>query len=76
MTVFGGEERGKDMEHIKFFKDVKKREIKKGEEFVVKRDIYGTCVVCTGENRMNWITTASVLKRYGNLTGEPKLCFS
>lgn len=64
------------MEYIEFTKDIKKRGIKKGEKFIVKRTIMNDCVVCTGENRMNWITTESVLKRYGKLTGNPQLCFS
>ena len=63
------------MEKIKFYKDVKKHNIKKGEEFIVKRDINNMCVVCTGENRLNWVTTQRTLKRYGNLTGDPQLCF-
>lgn len=61
------------MEHIEFTKDVKRRVIKKGENFVVKKTIMDKCVVCTDENRMNWITTESVLKRYGKLSGEPQL---
>lgn len=64
------------MEHIEFKKDVEKHGIKKGEKFIVKRTIMDKCVVCTGEERMNWITTETTLKEYGELTGKPQLCFN
>lgn len=64
------------MEYIEFTKSVKKYGIKKGEKIIVKRTIMDECVVCTGEGRPNWITTDTILKKYGKLTGEPQLCFS
>ena len=64
------------MEYIEFAKDVKKYGIKKGEKIIVKRTIMNECVVCTGEGRINWITSETTLKKYGKLTGEPQLCFN
>ena len=64
------------MEYIEFTKDVKKYDIKNGEKLMVKRTIMGECVVCTGEKRLNWVTSDTILKKYGKLTGEPQLCFN
>ena len=64
------------MEKIRFTRDVKIRGIKKGEEFIVKRNIMGVCVVCTGEGRLNWIVSEPVLKRFGVLSGTPQFCFN
>lgn len=61
------------MEYVTFKKDIKKYNIKKGERLPVWRNIMWECVVCTGNERMNYIVSESALRRYGELTGIPQL---
>lgn len=65
------------MERIKMVKNSPKYGLKKGDEFVVKRNIMGECVIImTDEHKSNLIWSESKVKNYGILTGSPQLCFS
>lgn len=70
-------ERMINMERVKMVKNSPKYGFKKGDEFVVKRNIMGECVIImTDENVPNLIWSESKVKNYGILTGKPQLCFS
>ena len=70
-------ERMIDMERVKMVKNSPKYGFKKGDEFVVKRNIMGECVIImTDENIPNLIWSENKVKSYGILTGKPQLCFS
>lgn len=50
---------------------------KKGDEFVVKRNIMGECIIImTDKHTPNLIWSANKLKNYGILTGKPSLYFA
>ena len=62
------------MEKVKMVKNSPKYGFKKGEEFVVKRNIMGECVVIMeDENIPNLIWSERKLRSYGILTGTPQL---
>lgn len=48
---------------------------KKGNKFVVKRNIMNKCVVIMDEHTPNLILSERELRNYGTLTGTPQLCF-
>ena len=65
------------MERVKMYKNSPKYGFKKGEEFIVKRNIMGECVIIIPDNYTpNLIWSEEKLKNYGVITGEPQLCFS
>lgn len=65
------------MEKVKMMKNSPKYNFKKGDEFVVKRNIMGECVIIRTEpNEPNLIWKESKLRNYGILTGKAQLCFS
>lgn len=65
------------MEIVKMVRNSPKHGFKKGDEFVVKRNIMGECVIImTDEHTPNLIWSESKVKNYGILTGKPQLCFS
>lgn len=66
-----------NMEKIKMVKNSPKYGFKKGDEFVVKRNIMGECVIIMkDEHTPNLIWSEKKAKSYGVLTGKPQLCFS
>ena len=65
------------MERVKMIKNSPKYGFKKGDEFVVKRNIMGECVIImTDKNIPNLIWSENKVKSYGLLTGKPQLYFS
>lgn len=65
------------MERVKMVKNSPKYGFKKGDEFVVKRNIMGErVIIMTDENIPNLIWSENKVKSYGILTGKPQLCFS
>lgn len=49
---------------------------KKGDEFVVKRNIRNECVIIMDDEDIpNLILSEQKLRSYGTLTGTPQLCF-
>lgn len=65
------------MEKVKMIKNSPKYGFKKGDEFMVKRNIMGECVIIIPEERTpNLIWSETKVRNYGILTGEPQLCFS
>lgn len=63
------------MEKVKMTKNSPKYGFKKGDEFVVKRNIRNKCVVIMDEHIPNLILSERKLRNYGTLTGTPQLCF-
>ena len=64
------------MEKITMHKNSPKYGFRKGDEFMVKRDINGMCVIITDEDKPNLVWTEDKAQNYGRLTGEPQLCFN
>lgn len=65
------------MERITMWKNSKKYGFKEGEEFMVKRDINGMCVIIMPDgNKPNLVWTEDRARSYGLLEGEPQLCFN
>lgn len=65
------------MEKVKIMRNSTKYDFKVGDEFIVKRNIMNECVIIVNnENKPNIILSESELKYYGNLIGEPQLCFN
>ena len=64
------------MEKITMLRNSKTYGFKKGDEFMVKRDINGRCVVIMPEDRPNLSWSEERARCYGMLTGEPQLCFN
>ena len=65
------------MEKIKMTRDSKKYKFKKGDEFVVKRNINNECVIVFMKDRTpNAVISERQARRYGKLSGTPQLCFS
>lgn len=65
------------MEKVKMYKNSPKYGFKKDDEFVVKRNIMGECVIIMKEEHTpNLIWSENKLRAYGILTGTPQLCFS
>lgn len=63
------------MEKVTMTKNSPKYGFKKGDEFVVKRNIMNECVVIMDEHTPNLILSERRLRTYGTLTGTPQLCF-
>lgn len=65
------------MERVKMVRNSPKYGFKKCDEFMVKRNIMGECVVIMpDEHTPNLVWSESKLKNYGILTGTPQVCFS
>ena len=64
------------MEKVKMLRNSPKYGFKRDDEFVVKRNIMGECVIITDANKPNIILSERRVKTYGVLTGTPQLCFS
>lgn len=65
------------MERVKMVRNSPKYGFKKGDEFVVKRNIMNECIIImANENIPNLIWKENKVRSYGILTGEPQLCFS
>lgn len=64
------------MEYITITKDENKYGFKKGDRFMIKRNIMNECVVIIpDEHTPNVILSERQLRRYGTLEGTPQLCF-
>ncbi len=59
------------MENFKALLTNKKLNIKRGENYAVKRTVMGECVLIQPENVPNTITSEGLLGFYGVLTGTP-----
>ena len=65
------------MERIKMTKNSLKYGFKKGDEYIVKRTIMNECVIIRNPpDCMNLIWSEKKCRYYGELTGNPQLCFS
>ena len=63
------------MEKVIMTKNSKKYNFKKGDSFMVKRNIMNECVVIVPDDKTpNIILSERKLKWYGDLTGNPQLC--
>lgn len=64
------------MEKVTMTKNSPKYGFKKGDKFVIKRNIRNECVIIMDDEDIpNLILSEHKLRSYGTLTGTPQLCF-